>query len=780
MDSEKYDIVRPLGRGGMGEVYLARDARLGRDVAIKYMRGDLPDGDWQQRLSQEARLLAQLNHPNIVQIYDIFESDGVPALVMEYVDGRNLHIHLREHRTEIGERLRWLAEIAAGLAASHDQGITHCDLKAENVLIDPRGIAKVTDFGIASTGSDRATDVAALGTLADQLLKDDQAGLSPVLKDLLRRLTLSNAAKRPSSAEAADGFRLAWHEYTQDETPLPVEQVSEGSHGSLRWGIAAGLVLILFAGAFVLLNPDERPTYVAVMPTAISGGDELSQRQRRLITSTVQQSLLQGVVDSDNLALISFVESAAAGGPSEEIARILGADTLVASSLDCSGITCDLSLERLEGGTVSHRDTVTLLVDEHLESYDAVQRRWGQLFPGIGSLGAASEQIDDTQYIEYLELHQAVDQFSLPSEDILSALEQLLESAERFAPLYRLYTRVAMAMYEDMGDTGYLDRIDAVLARADRWAGETLFIQRSWFDLALRRGNYDEAHSIAQAIESKISDDALLAYLQGELHYQKYEYDEAERYYKRAMSLHPNMDYFYARARNLFFGNQLELAGEVLDELLSRYPYNTSALGLKGLMALEHGDFSVAVEAFEESLSIQANPLQRANLGTAYMMLGEYSQAREQFLISYNRDSRDSVLVLNLADAEQLAGNEARARELYATLTKRLESGDLSVDPSAAAQAYAQLGEYKAALAVLKRTRTEWENSLSYAFSSTLVYALAGQSLTAIVEMERALDNGLSPIWFDLPWFDVLCSDPGFEPALANAGGPGRCDGNPG
>ena len=79
----KYAFIRPLGRGGMGEVYLAQDTRLGRKVAIKHLRGDLPGGDWETRLRQEARLLAQLSHPNVVQIYDIIEHDDGLALVME-------------------------------------------------------------------------------------------------------------------------------------------------------------------------------------------------------------------------------------------------------------------------------------------------------------------------------------------------------------------------------------------------------------------------------------------------------------------------------------------------------------------------------------------------------------------------------------------------------------------------------------------------------------------------------------------------------------------------
>src|SRR5690606_35348646 len=93
----------------------------------------------------------KLNHPNIVQIYDFIETPQQLALVMELVDGQNLHIHLREHLVTITQRLKWLVQISEGLAIAHDAGIIHRDLKAENILISQHGLAKITDLGIAKS-----------------------------------------------------------------------------------------------------------------------------------------------------------------------------------------------------------------------------------------------------------------------------------------------------------------------------------------------------------------------------------------------------------------------------------------------------------------------------------------------------------------------------------------------------------------------------------------------------------------------------------------------------
>ena len=152
-----YQLLDSIGRGGMGLVYRARDTRLEREVAIKCLRTELFEAHYIERFKREALLLAKLNHPNIVQIYDFIEAPEQIALVMELVDGQNLHVYLREHIVPVAQRLQWLVHISEGLAVAHDAGIIHRDLKAENILINKRGQAKITDLGIAKSQDFNAT-----------------------------------------------------------------------------------------------------------------------------------------------------------------------------------------------------------------------------------------------------------------------------------------------------------------------------------------------------------------------------------------------------------------------------------------------------------------------------------------------------------------------------------------------------------------------------------------------------------------------------------------------
>src|SRR5262245_22040060 len=150
-----YEIETPLGAGGMGEVYRARDTKLGRDVAIKVLLESVAgDRDRLARFQREAQVLATLNHPNIAAIYGLEESTegathAATALVMELVEGSTLADRIAQGPIPLDEALPIARQIAEALEAAHELGIIHRDLKPANIKLRPDGTVKVLDFGLA-------------------------------------------------------------------------------------------------------------------------------------------------------------------------------------------------------------------------------------------------------------------------------------------------------------------------------------------------------------------------------------------------------------------------------------------------------------------------------------------------------------------------------------------------------------------------------------------------------------------------------------------------------
>src|SRR5262245_17780840 len=145
-----YSITSLLGAGGMGEVYRARDTRLGRDVALKVLAAAAAaDPDRLQRFEQEARTIAALNHPNILALYDVGHGERGPFIVTEILDGESLREVLERGVLPVRKAIEYGVQVARGLAAAHERAIVHRDLKPDNVFVTATGHVKVLDFGLA-------------------------------------------------------------------------------------------------------------------------------------------------------------------------------------------------------------------------------------------------------------------------------------------------------------------------------------------------------------------------------------------------------------------------------------------------------------------------------------------------------------------------------------------------------------------------------------------------------------------------------------------------------
>ncbi|HVH57814.1 MAG TPA: serine/threonine-protein kinase, partial [Vicinamibacterales bacterium] len=157
-----YEVLSPLGAGGMGEVYRARDTQLKREVALKLLPTEVAaDAERLQRFQREAELLGSLNHTNIAHLYGLAHAEGIRALVMELVEGQTLADRIAQGPVPVNETLTVARQIAEALETAHERGIIHRDLKPANIKVTNDGVVKVLDFGLA-----KALDPVASGSVA--------------------------------------------------------------------------------------------------------------------------------------------------------------------------------------------------------------------------------------------------------------------------------------------------------------------------------------------------------------------------------------------------------------------------------------------------------------------------------------------------------------------------------------------------------------------------------------------------------------------------------------
>jgi predicted Ser/Thr protein kinase len=246
-----YQVMRKLGRGGMADVYAARHLSLGRDVALKVLRSDLArDKDYIERFRREARAAATLNHPNIVQVFDVGNVDSLHYIAQELIDGQNLREVLdRDGAISLDDSVEVLVGVASALEVASEAGITHRDIKPENIMRSSRGVIKVADFGLARLGADAGATQAnltqaglTLGTPRYMSPEQVQGQAVDVRSDLysLGVSMYHLLAGRPPF-EADDPLALALMHL--QETPKPLDRVrnkkdSSGSPDLPEWLVA--------------------------------------------------------------------------------------------------------------------------------------------------------------------------------------------------------------------------------------------------------------------------------------------------------------------------------------------------------------------------------------------------------------------------------------------------------------------------------------------------------------------------------------------------------------
>ncbi|WP_413663353.1 protein kinase [Microbulbifer sp. CNSA002] len=407
----RYRVERTLGAGGMGVVYLAEDIKLGRKVAIKQLRSDLTGNSAEARFRSEAQLLARLNHPNIVRLYDVLEEKHSIALVMELVEGVTLKEWMRENSPTLAEKLDLLMQICQGLGKAHCLGIIHRDLKPENILVTIDGIAKITDFGIAKaldcdqqltredhiagsvqamspeqlqgTKLDARSDLFSLGSIAYELLCNEKPfergemgalafaqqittkphippqktwpEIPKPLIALLDRLLAKRPEQRPDSAQQVfEALELVHKHGIDEDTQQYSETVTQllikpkKQRRRIGWALA-GLAALSGTGFWVWHTLMQLPAqYIAVLPVQINGSLKGGNETEVLVSTMVRRALMSTPNKLKSSALVSHNPAKNTNIDTQlETLRGRGITDALFAQLECLDNRCNIELQRI-------------------------------------------------------------------------------------------------------------------------------------------------------------------------------------------------------------------------------------------------------------------------------------------------------------------------------------------------------------------------------------------------------------------------------------------------
>jgi tetratricopeptide (TPR) repeat protein len=659
-----YRVVRPLGRGGMGAVYLARDQRLDRTVALKLFSGSEARSDFaRHELLDEARAAAAFSHPHIAAVHDVLDVDGEVAIVFEYVEGETLAERLAHGPLGVNATLDVATQLADALGSAHQHGIVHRDLKPANIVISPDGVVKVLDFGVARVmpegiddanvahttvagfvgtmgyaapeqclgqAVDARADIFSLGVVMFEMLtgrrpfvERDNATLvramlsseAPRVRSLVPAVPVELDALIASMLSADRAKRPARAPEVRDAIRAVADAVRQPHRIAMRrpWLIAALLLAAAVIGALVATigrrepaNPAAKAPVVAVLPLTNASGDDAKD----YLAVGVTDSLITRLAGVPSVTVLSRAAVADAQRRARDIpalARELDATYFVDGTVQqiADGLRISLSLIARDGA-VAWADTV----QGPFESFFALQ---GRLASALGN--ALSVRLS------------AADRASLAHQP--TSNPQALDAYWRGRALLERRdiignSKLALAMFDEA------IRAEPRFADAHAARGEAL-----WF-LYLETKNTDHARAALEAGTEALRlqpNSAEVRYAQALALEGTGRHDEAIEELQRALALRPN--YEDARRR---LGQILAREGRI-DEAIAEYqkaielrPNSWANFSALGLSLYQADRYEEAAKAFSRVIELQPeSALGYQQLGVTYQVLGKTDAALENY-----------------------------------------------------------------------------------------------------------------------------------------------------
>jgi len=731
-----YQIEEKIGEGAMGEVYRARDLKLNRAVALKFIPAALVnEAQRLARFEREAQLLAALNHPNIAAIHGVEEYQGKPFLVMELVEGETLADHLQAGELPIADALRLALQIAEALKAAHKRGIIHRDLKPANIKITPDGVIKVLDFGLAKQFQDTSEEI------------DTEAAT-------LHALTMA-------------GGVIGTPAYMSPEQALG--QAADRRADLFSFGA-------IFYEMLTAQRAFSGPTLAAIMHAVLSTNPTSPRRLRPAIPVELDATVMKSLNKKKELRQQD----------ADELCRDLGQmyATLTSQSVALTSsparafrnLAWSFKTWRTEHQRTAFIAAALVVVVIVAVATVALKRR----AVAVAGSGAASglKPLDASastyelfqQGSAFLERYDKEENLNGAMQDFQTALAK----DPNYSPAYAGLGLAYLLKYQGNRDKQLLDTAFSNAKQAVDLNGQLADNRVSLGRVLVEKGEYDKAEvELKQALNLDPLNAGAHRGL-GDLERGKKKWAEAEALYKKAIEIRPKDWDLRLTLGNLYFRqSRYAEAEQAFAEVTRLVP--DCYLGYRNLGGAYHmqAHFAEASAEFQKALQIKPSAITYSNLGTSLFFQGLYQQSVVAMEKAVQMGANNAQNWINLGDAYRWTpGNEDKAKDAYRTAMGMIR-GELGAKPNDAdlrsrlALCLAKIGEKKEALAEaaavegLDRTASVLSRLVS-------VYEICGQRRQALDTMAAALKAGYSMEEFGRdPELLELRKDPGFHKLVA-------------
>lgn len=794
----RYRLLQEIGGGGMGTVYEAEDAQLGRLVAVKLLPPEYSrDRRAKERFLREARAAAAVDHPNLCTVHDVGESEGRLYIVLSFYEGETLRDRLRRGPLPLAEAREVAIQVARGLARAHEAGIVHRDIKPANVMLPRRGGAKILDFGIARLEGDGAsltrtgaswgtpaymspeqargepvdarTDVWSLGVMLYEMLAgrrpfggesleavvssiltqkpEPLERIRPEVPSALARVVDRALAKDPAERYASAAEILADLESGGMPVPLP-----RGHRRAVLW---VSLLILLLVGAIAFLflarAAEEPALRVAVLQPVVDS--EGKDPELAFVASDVLDAALATLVSLEGVQPLDPPERDEGKGSAE--ARLLEADEALLPLLRCMESSCQVKLRRQKpaGGLLNISDPFEVqggfdnayLLAEGVKVH--VRRLYSDRRPRPDSPGGSVRPED---YSTYSELDRRVDRGEHLGEAELDRLDSLLETSPGLVGAYVLATGIARGQ----GDT---ERALGYAARAEELAPFDPRPLIAHLHAELEGGRLDAAPATLARLESLAPGDTRVKAAHADLLEARGELEAAFPLREEIARRRPTWRNLLRLATLEFRLGARDSASRRLENLLAAQPDNQYVWENVAAVEANYGDLRRAATLYAKLTQTgSAPPYLTTNLGLLYYILGEYEAAEAAYRRALALDPDDRMNRFNLATTLEAQGDKTGAQRLYRDLEKELAAAPPPLDAYAQmlrAQCLARLGQKAAATALADAIFKQRPEDVQSLHQAAQIYAILGDRESARFYAKLALEKALRWEWLTIPEF---------------------------